>query len=76
MSAEPTNSKIRIVDNYICPECKNNVEGRLFAVEYPLTHPDRYDGISEWRCPDCSYREGRWTGNRLNQCETEPRYGI
>lgn len=26
---------------------------RLVGVELPYGHPDRYDGVSFWQCPDC-----------------------
>lgn len=38
---------------------------RLVGVEYLRGHPGRYDGVSEWVCPDCGYREGRWSGRAL-----------
>lgn len=44
---------------------------RHIGVEYA----GGYDGISEWQCPDCGYREGRWTGNTLTGDEVEPRFG-
>jgi len=28
---------------------------RLVGVEYPYGHPRRYDGVSEWMCPDCKH---------------------
>jgi hypothetical protein len=48
---------------------------RVIGVEYAYGSPERYDGVSEWRCPDCGYREGRWTGKPLADGETEPRFG-
>jgi hypothetical protein len=44
---------------------------RVIGVEYQ----GRYDGISEWVCPDCGRREGRWSGKVLGEGETEERYG-
>lgn len=53
-------------------------------IENPTTHFCRvigieyqggYDGVSEWRCPDCGRREGRWSGKVLGEGETEERYG-
>jgi hypothetical protein len=26
---------------------------RLVGVELPHTHPEHYDGVSLWQCPDC-----------------------
>ena len=44
---------------------------RVIGVEYE----GGYDGISEWNCPDCGYREGRWSGRELVGDEREARYG-
>lgn len=27
---------------------------RLIGIERPYGHPERYDGVSAWRCPDCN----------------------
>jgi hypothetical protein len=48
---------------------------RLIGVEYTLDHPHHYDGVSEWRCPDCGIRVGRWSGAVLTEGQFEPRYG-
>lgn len=48
---------------------------RVIGVEYPYGDPHRYDGISEFRCPYCGRREGRWTGRVLGFSDYEPRYG-
>jgi hypothetical protein len=54
-----------------CPRCgSKNIGG----VEYALTSED-YDGVSEWNCIDCRYRQGRWTGQELKDGFIEPRYG-
>ena len=29
---------------------------RLIGVEYAYDHPQHYDGVSEWACPDCDTR--------------------
>lgn len=57
-----------------CPDC----EKLMIGVEYGYDSPDHYDGVSEWWCPDndgCGVRIGRWSGKRLVDGETEPRYG-
>jgi hypothetical protein len=70
-----------IHDDQRCPGCGADMSGvgtrdsRLISVEYAHESPERYDGVSEWRCPDCDYREGRWTGRRLWGRQTEPRFG-
>jgi hypothetical protein len=40
---------------------------RVIGVEYQ----GGYDGVSEWRCPDCGRREGRFSGKVLEDGETE-----
>lgn len=57
------------------PRKTPGVYSRVIGVEYGYGHPHRYDGVSEWRCPDCGYREGRWTGRPLREGESEPRFG-
>lgn len=74
-----------IRDTNICPRCKTDLSyecggktyTRLIGVEYAYGHPERYDGVSEWRCgcPGCGYREGRWSGRELIGDEVEPRLG-
>ena len=53
-----------------CPKC----HAELWGVEYCLT-PCDYDGVSEWKCMDCGYRVGRWSGKELHDGELEGRYG-
>ena len=55
-----------------CKECGGN---NWIGCEYFYTHPERYDGISEWHCQDCLSRFGRWTGKKLEEGECEKRYG-
>lgn len=33
---------------------------RLIGVELPLNHPQHYDGVSLWRCPDCNHEWNRF----------------
>jgi hypothetical protein len=50
----------------------------MLAVEYPYGDPNRYDGISEFRCLDeefCGVRIGRWSKRRLKPGEAEGRFG-
>lgn len=54
--------------------------GRTFSVnvvgvEYPWNHPQRYDGVSEWRCTECGARIGRWSGAVLEPEQVEARPG-
>lgn len=34
---------------------------RLVGIEYGHDHPEHYDGVSEWQCPDCKHRWPRFT---------------
>lgn len=54
-----------------CPDCNKEMIG----VEYAYGSPNRYDGVSEWACSKCGARYGRWTGRKLADGESEPRYG-
>jgi len=47
----------------------------MTGVEYPLDHPQHWDGVSEWWCEQCERRFGRWTKRELQPGESEPRYG-
>lgn len=58
----------------VCPDCGTS----MLAVEYPYGDPNRYDGISEFRCLDeefCGVRIGRWSQRRLKPGEAEGRFG-
>lgn len=76
-------------DNY-CLGCRSDLRGEPIPEEHrryynpDATHYSKvvgveyaggFDGISEWMCPVCGRREGRWTGKVLGEGETEPRYG-
>jgi hypothetical protein len=45
------------------------------GVEYGYPCPERYDGVSEWKCRACGARWGRWTRKLLKDGELEKRYG-
>ena len=47
----------------------------MIGVEYWYTHPERYDGVSEWQCQKCNIRIGRWSEKILKDDECELRYG-
>ena len=68
----------------ICPVCQSDGQGepipntdrfygRHIGIEYGYGHPERYDGVSEWRCADCGARWGRWSGKVLKEGESERR---
>lgn len=48
---------------------------QFVGVEYGHDSPEHYDGISEYMCPKCEKRIGRWSGKTLKEGELEPRYG-
>jgi len=33
---------------------------RLVGIELPYDHPQHYDGVSYWMCPDCGHRWNRF----------------
>jgi len=45
------------------------------GVQYSHTHPQHYDGVSEWECGACRTRVGRWSGKVLADDESEKRFG-
>lgn len=55
----------------IPPEQRHLYEGtqphfsRLIGVELPYDHPEHYDGVSRWCCPDCGQQWNRWTGEKV-----------
>lgn len=46
---------------------------RIIGIEYPHTSPNHWDGVSEWLCPDCGRRKGRFSGKALADDEEERR---
>lgn len=69
---EPAKKDAGLADGY-CSRCDWTV--MPFAVEYSHDSPEHYDGISEYQCPRCGLREGRWTGKVLTGGASEPRLG-
>jgi hypothetical protein len=69
---EPAKKDAKLADGY-CRHCDKTV--MVIGVEYDYNHPERYDGVSEWNCPSCGRREGRWTGSVLTDGSSEPRLG-
>lgn len=59
--------------NAVADQIKNPTThfSRVIGVEYE----GGYDGPSEWRCPNCGRREGRWSGKILTEGEVEEYYG-
>lgn len=64
------------MDNMICKKCGSK---NIMGVEYfdpsgkTIPYEHQYDGISEWDCLDCGYREGRWSKKQLKDGEYEKR---
>lgn len=56
----------------VCPKCKSK---NIISVEYWYGNAERYDGISEYACHKCGYRQGRWTGQEIKSGYVEPRLG-
>lgn len=73
---EPAKKDAGLADGY-CRRCDRVVMPE--GVCYPLDHPEaRDDGVfevSEWKCPRCGRREGRWTGSVLTGGASEPLNG-
>ena len=55
-----------------CPKCGST---HIIGVEYWYGSPERYDGVSEWECRVCGYRQGRWSGLEIPDGYAESRYG-
>lgn len=47
--------------------------GEIIGVQYPHSHPQHYDGVSEWLCFKCKKRIGRWSCRVLKDGEYEDR---
>lgn len=69
---EPAKADAGLVDGY-CARCDRTVPA--IGVIYADEHPEHHDGVSEWECPRCQRREGRWTGKVLTGDSSEPRQG-
>lgn len=50
-------------------------EPKMLMVQYGYQHPEQYDGVSEYTCSKCGYRQGRWSGKELVGKDYELRYG-
>lgn len=51
-----------------CPKCNGDA---IVAIEYDYGSKYRYDGVSEFMCFDCKYRQGRFCGQELHGKEVE-----
>ena len=59
---------------HCCRQGRRGPFSHLVGVQY-ADGEHHYDGVSEWRCPGCQARWGRWSGRRLTDGEYEPRFG-
>ena len=67
------------MENYM-KKCKKCGSKNIISIEYcdpteesiPFKH--QYDGISEYRCKDCGFRIGRWSGRELKGDDYERKY--
>lgn len=55
--------------------CTNCGSENIMAIQYGYPHPEHYDGVSEYLCQDCGYREGRWSHQELKEGYSESRWG-
>lgn len=69
---EPAKKDAGLVDGY-CVRCDRVV--MAIGVIYECPYPEDYGGVSEWNCPRCGRREGRWTGRVLTGGASEPLEG-
>lgn len=69
---EPAKKDANLTDGY-CSRCDQMV--MPLGVIYPDDHPEHHNGVSEWECPWCRRREGRWTGSVLTGGSSEPLHG-
>ena len=52
-----------------CPACgavwAYEVDGKTYSHCIGIEIPERYDGVSYWRCPACAAEWDRFTGERV-----------
>lgn len=54
--------------------CKKCGGDAIVGIEYQYGSKYRFDGISEWKCFDCGYRQGRFCEEELTGHECERPY--
>lgn len=47
------------------------IDGRKYSRVIGVEYQGGFDGVSEWVCPDCGRREGRFSGKVLVDGEKE-----
>ena len=53
-------------DDLVPCTCGPRYYHRLIGIELSPDHPDHYDGVSCWQCPDCNTRWDRFTGKLVS----------
>lgn len=61
-----------IIEEKVCRKCHSM---KIVFVEYPLDHPEHYDGVSVIACLTCGTHFGRWSEKELDIGEDEKRSG-
>lgn len=74
---EPAKKDAKLADGY-CARCDRTVlaTGVIYEDDHPEAAPGDVGQVSEWECPRCGRREGRWTGSVLTMGASEPFNGV
>lgn len=56
---------------HCCREGQRGPFSAVVGVQYSDASDAYYDGVSEWKCPACEIRWGRWSGRVLAPGEVE-----
>lgn len=70
---EPAKKDAGLAEGY-CGRCDVTVIaiGVVYPDSHPEASPDGVGVVSEWECPRCHRREGRWTAAVLTDGSSEP----
>lgn len=73
---EPAKKDAGLADGY-CSRCDKTVMpiGVCYSDDHPEAAKDGVSVVSEWNCPRCGRREGRWSGRVLTSGSSEPLNG-
>jgi hypothetical protein len=70
---EKNKKKIEVINDEIKSTCCDSPN--IVMVQYHWESKNHYDGVSEYKCTNCGYRQGRWSGKELGEDEEETVYG-
>jgi hypothetical protein len=56
-----------VASHYGHTEANPQYFSKLVGIELPYDHPDYYDGVSRWMCPNCKNEWNRWTGKLIDK---------